>query len=89
MNFHGVSETLLQFFAERHGKGILDGFFGRMTHWLEAVAKTNVVASLQDYCSLMGARADQHCRDNPKAIRFLVCVRMNLYDIDRFLHDFT
>ena len=75
---YGV-ESLLELFAEHHGKGILDGFFGRMAHWLEAIAKTNVVASLQDYCSLMAARADQHCRENPKAIRSVCGFHMNSY----------
>ena len=59
--------TQLIFFPEHHGKGIIDGHFGRMRMWLLTLAQSRVVATLQEYCDGMGERADHYRAQNPKA----------------------
>ena len=65
----GVPEASVEFFVEHHGKGIIDGHFGRMASWLDAIAKKKVVATLVDYCKFMGERAEMHHTENPMVPR--------------------
>ena len=60
-----LKATDLFFFPEHHGKGIIDGHFGRMRMWLLTLAKSKIISTLQGYTEGMGERAMQYKVQNP------------------------
>ena len=46
-------DTFLNFDVEGHGKGIVDGHFGRMSYWLNEAAKEREISDCADLCAAL------------------------------------
>ena len=57
--------TELNYFAEGHGKGIIDGHAGRNRRWLEQAARTKTISSCEDMAACLQERADQQAKRSP------------------------
>ena len=57
--FPFLQSTEIVFFPEHHGKGPVDGHFGKMAAWKHNTAKSRVISSLRDYVTIMQERADE------------------------------
>ena len=51
--------VFLDYFVEGHGKGVLDGMFGRMSKWTEQIARKEVLPTVSELCCALARRADQ------------------------------
>ncbi len=55
------------FFPAGHGKGPVDGHFGRMTHDAKATAKKKILAEVSSYVSALRARCKARQAKDPKS----------------------
>lgn len=55
----------LSFFAEHHGKGIVDGHFGLLARWLREYCMTRVASSKEDLVAAFNEGAAKAKADNP------------------------
>eukprot|EP00972_Heterocapsa_arctica_P056155 8284755-Heterocapsa_arctica.AAC.1 len=62
---HKLSEVVLHFYAEHHGKGRCDGQFGLQRHWRDTWAEAHVISSVQQYVSACQSGADDTMADDP------------------------
>ena len=58
-------KTGLDFLEAEHGKGVLDGLFGRMRMWTLTMAKKVTIKSVAQYCALLQRRANNYMKHNP------------------------
>ena len=65
----GIDRTQWIFAPEGHGKGVCDGQGGRITAWLNEVAKKNVIATLGKFCSHLRKCAAASEKINPEAAK--------------------
>jgi hypothetical protein len=54
------------FFPPGHGKGPVDGHFGRMTHDKNRAAKKKILAEVKTYVQALQEQADERHRNDPK-----------------------
>ena len=61
----GVEKATWVFAPEGHGKGVCDGQGGRITGWLNTIAKKTVVSTLVQFCRLLSKSAEAAEALNP------------------------
>ena len=68
---HGVEvEGSQQFLEVEHGKGWLDGHFGRMRRWTMEIAKKVTISAIGQYVRLLQGRANHAMKDDPEGPRY-------------------
>ena len=67
----GVEETRWVFAPDGHGKGVCDGQGGRITQWLQTLAKKHVISDLKTFCKLLKGIAQEGEKRNPDGTKSL------------------